>query len=161
MDQNSEFQWTDFEFALPVTSILRVQQRSVRNPAELREDLHPYRELEGLWTSRSCANSIMLTGVLAGYSHGEGSDVFDIAASNTRLRREVKGVDARTLTVWRVNNQFDALQVRVSGKSGFVYARVGGNGIIRIFADIAEKHQTRHSGVAAARAMFETRLLPD
>lgn len=162
MHGDSEFPWdVDVQFNIRELSDVRVLQRPVDDASTFGLDLEPYRQMDGIWTSRTPTGSASLAGTLSSYTNDGTSDSFEIVSATARLLYSVISVKSRSLTAWRVDGALESLQVRVVGDSGLVYARLGGDRLTRLLATPDTRCDEIDSDIPKARRMFETGRFAD
>ena len=122
------FSWEyDREFDGPA-GLIRVLQREVRGTYE--GDIAPFREIESLWSLEVAGRPAMrFIAKLDRVEVSSAGDVFHLRQSGTSSNLSsflVASPIARRLTVWRIEDHLDMLQLRVAGVSASVYSQLGG-----------------------------------
>lgn len=151
----------DIEWANTVTlqftdgSKLEILRREVPDAEVFNEDIAPYRAISSWWFQGG-KNEAAVTGLLRRFKYSSIGDTFEV--SSPILRAAVLGVlhvQTRTLTVWRVNDALDALQIRIEGESGYVYARLVGERFGRMFRRLSASARSEDiEGLAVASRLF-------
>jgi hypothetical protein len=134
MTTTDPFHWRfDWEPSLHLPVSLRVLQREIPNLDELEQDLAPFKAGEAIWSDgRQRVKGILVATDLS--EQAESFHVRDLANSvhiftinNTRVRE---------LTVWRVAEQLDLLQIRLIGHRGELHTQTGGDRLMPLLTSL-------------------------
>lgn len=156
--RSDDFEWNaTLQLDFRLGPRVEVLQRDVQRVDVFKQDLLPYYETHGIWTSRmQHPNSLMTAGRLLSYTDNDRTDVFVVSSERLSIEFRVAGVTARTLTVWRYDGVLDALQVRISGESSYLYGRLGGARIAATLAGSPRLCGSDENTLSSARHVFET-----
>jgi len=142
MSDIGRFAWVvnkvlDLPFALQI----RILQREVPDPATFRADLLPFEETPAIWRYWNGQITRTITGTLATVISEGATELFLVEPYSDGLREQlrVSSVNRRELTVWRVNEQLDMLQVRVEGEPEHLYGQLGGERSLEILSRFGGK----------------------
>jgi hypothetical protein len=132
--RRAAFEWKlQEDLHLPLGAQIRVLRRDVVDSATLATDLLPFRENRATWLVRAREGGktlVQVDGRLRRCSSNADADLYLLKGVNPpwlTTNLTVSGVRSRELTVWRVQDELDMLQVHVVGEASDLYAQVGGD----------------------------------
>jgi hypothetical protein len=138
MTPADSFTWRfDWQPPLPPDYALRVLQRDIANLSELEEDLLPFRSVSGQWRHMNAERSQTVSGLLVNHATSPSAETYIVREDTGILHQlELGTARRRSLTVWRVAEQLDLLQLRLFGTRAELHIQAGGGLALPVLATL-------------------------
>jgi|SRR5580704_896162 hypothetical protein len=124
-------------------------------PEATRHELRPFFDLPSLFERRGEAHAVkeLMKGKIGDLYVSEGKVVLSIRSGSTSTQWELQDLQSTVLTVWRVNEKLDALQVRFHALLDDVYMQTGGQHLLGFFQE-SEVDANPNTEIANAQSLF-------